>query len=100
MDLFAIDKDLSLIGLVDAAEAFDQGRLPRPVVAEERKYFVTFQREAHAVQGQGCPEALGKVPYLEDGPPFSSLGLLCAARSPCLMPPWPGVYGSVARACA
>ena len=41
MDLFAIDKDLSLIGLVDAAEAFDQGRLPSPVVAKERKYFVT-----------------------------------------------------------
>src|SRR5829696_7506440 len=77
MALFAIDEDLSLIGLVDANEAFDQGRLPSPVVTKEREYFVAFQREAHAVQGQGCPEALGKVPYLEDGPPVLLPWLLC-----------------------
>src|SRR5215216_1593454 len=75
--LFAIDEDLSLIGLVDAAEAFDQGRFSRPVVAEEREYFVTSQGEAHAVQCQGRPEPLGKVPYLEDGPPVLLPWLLC-----------------------
>src|SRR5215211_6451075 len=75
--LFAIDEDLSLIGLVDAAEAFEQGRFSRPVVAEEREYFVTSQGEAHAVQCQGRPELLGKVPYLEDGPPVLLPWLLC-----------------------
>src|SRR5215210_978066 len=69
MDLVAIDEDLALIGLVNATEAFDQGGLPSPVVAEEREHLVTSQREAHAVQGQGRPEPLGKVSYLEDGVP-------------------------------
>src|SRR5829696_2845655 len=77
VDHFAIDEDLPLIGLVDAAETFDQGRLSRPVVAEEREYFVTSQGEAHAIQCQGRPEPLGKVLYLEDGTSILLPWLLC-----------------------
>src|SRR5215210_1434215 len=86
MDLLAVDEDLSLIGLVDAAEAFDQGGFPRPVVAQQREYLVTSQREADAVQGKCRPEALGKVPYLEDGAPvlFPWLSCLLGLHVSCL----------------
>ena len=50
---------------------------PAPLSPRSASTSLRFNVRLTLFQGQGCSEALGKVPISRTGPPFSSLSLLC-----------------------
>ena len=62
----AVDEDLTLVGFVEAVEDLHQGRLARPVLAEEAEDFTPVQDERDVVVGRDGAEALGDAPHLQD----------------------------------
>ena len=60
-DLLAADEDPAGVGLVEAADDLDQGRLAGAVVADEAEHLAPAQAQVDVGQGGDPAEALGHV---------------------------------------
>ena len=60
-DLLAVDEDAAGVGLVEAADDLDQGRLAGAVVADEAEHLAPAQAQVDVGQGGDPAEALGHV---------------------------------------
>src|SRR5207248_5536080 len=63
--LLALEQDGAAIGRMDARDAFDQGGLPRAVVADERHHLAAANLEVDVGEGLHRPEGLGDSAQLE-----------------------------------
>ena len=66
-DRYAIEKDVAAIERVHAADAFDQSRLARAIVAEQRENFAAIGFKADVLERMHRAEALFRVADGEDG---------------------------------
>ena len=64
--MLAADLDLAGVGLVDAGEDLDQGRLAGAVAADQRVDRAPLQLQKNVVQGLSCPERLRHTVSFED----------------------------------
>ena len=60
-DLLAADEDPAGVGLVEAADDLDQGRLAGAVVADQAEHLAPVQAQVDVGQGGDPAEALGDV---------------------------------------
>src|SRR6185369_13080159 len=65
-DVRPLELDAAGIGRDQAADQVDQGRLARPVGADEGQHFARGHREIHVVHRVGLPEGLAELGGLED----------------------------------
>jgi hypothetical protein len=59
--LLPADEDAAGVGLVEAAEDLDQGRLAGAVVADQPQHLAPAEAEVHVAQGGDPAEPLGHV---------------------------------------
>src|SRR5919109_1230489 len=64
-DLLAVDVDPAGVGLVEAADDLDEGRLAGAVVADQPEHLAAAQAQVDVGQGGDAAEALGDVLDLE-----------------------------------
>jgi len=60
-DLLAAHEDPARVGLVEAAEDLDEGRLAGPVVADQAQHLAPAQVQVDVTEGGDAAEALGDV---------------------------------------
>jgi len=66
MDRLALDEDLPLVWYQRTRERLDQGRFPRPIVADDGEDLPGIELEIGAVQGGDLAIALDEPARLED----------------------------------
>ena len=69
----AVEQDLAFVERMDAADAFDQRRLPGAVVAEQGEHLAAIGVEADALQRMDRAEALLRMADGENRAPRRSL---------------------------
>lgn len=66
-DLLAVELDRTLVGMVDAGNHLDEGRLPRAVVPHQAHDLSRVDLEIDVIHGRKTAEPLGETAQLQHG---------------------------------
>jgi len=88
-DRLAIDKDLALIGLVDAADDLGQGRLSGAILPNQPMHFPGANGQRNLIERLDAAEALGEVARFDEGRVLDCVGRIHGRRGPLSRSPSP-----------